>query len=492
MLNSIDFTHRMTDVEYRLETKSVRSELANLQHRMKDNKLPVIVLFEGWDSSGKGSMIASMIQTLDPRFFKVYNTKDPTEEELRYPFLWRHWKRTPERGKMAIFDESWYPEVSRAQIESNLSVKEAHRRMDSINTFERQLAQDGYLIIKFFLHISRKEQAKRHQKLMDDKNTRWRVTERDKFRNKHYNKYFAVYDDMLERTNTVFAPWHVIGAHERRSAMNEIYQIIVDSIRAALDEPKIIAPSEYQSQLQTFPLVKRPTLDQIALNRSIEDSKYRAILKQEQKKLAKLHNVLYRKRIPVVIAYEGWDAAGKGGNIKRLTSALDPRGYEVVPIASPTPIEKAHQHLWRFWQNLPKDGHITVFDRTWYGRVMVERLEGFCTEEEWKRAYQEINEFEHELENWGAILIKFWLHIDSDEQLRRFTERQNTPEKQWKITDEDWRNREKWDLYETCVNDMIRLTSTEYAPWTIVESQDKKFGRIKAIQTLNDAIQSRI
>lgn len=492
MLNSIDFSHRMTDVEYRLETKSVRMELSNLQHRMKENKLPVIVLFEGWDSSGKGSMIANMIQTLDPRFFKVYNTKDPTGDELRYPFLWRHWKRTPEKGKMAIFDESWYPEVSRAQIEGDLSAKEAHRRMESINTFERQLTQDGCLIIKFFLHISRKEQAKRHEKLMEDKHTRWRVTERDKFRNKHYDEYYAIYDDMLERTNTVFAPWHVVGAHERRSAMNEIYQIIVDSIRTALNEPKIIVPSEYQSQVRSFPLIKRPTLDQVALNRAIEDDKYRAMLKQEQKKLAKLHNILYRKRIPVVIAYEGWDAAGKGGNIKRLTSALDPRGYEVVPIASPTPLEKTHHHLWRFWQNLPKDGHVTVFDRTWYGRVMVERLEGFCTEEEWKRAYQEINEFEHELENWGAILIKFWLHIDSDEQLRRFTERQNTPEKQWKITDEDWRNREKWDQYEICVNDMIRLTSTEYAPWTIIESQDKKFGRIKAIQTLNDAIQSRI
>lgn len=492
MLNSIDFNRRMTDVEYRLETKAVRGELANLQHRMKESKLPVIVLFEGWDSSGKGSMIANMIQTLDPRFFKVHNTKDPTPEEQRHPFLWRHWLRTPEKGKMAIFDESWYPEVSRARIESNLSTEEAYSRMESINTFERQLSQDGCLIIKFFLHISCKEQAKRHAKLMEDKNTRWRVTERDKFRNKHYKEYYRVYDEMLEKTNTVFAPWHVISAHERRSAMNEIYSIIVDSIRTALDKPKIIVPSEYQSQVHTFHLVKKPKLDEVPLYRRIEEDKYRTMLRHEQKKLSKLHNIVYRERIPIIIAYEGWDAAGKGGNIKRLTSALDPRGYEVIPIASPTPVEKMHHHLWRFWQNLPKDGHVAVFDRTWYGRVMVERLEGFCTEEEWKRAYQELNEFEYELEKWGAILIKFWLHIDSDEQLRRFTERQNTPEKQWKIADEDWRNREKWDLYETAVNDMIRLTSTEYAPWTIVESQDKKFGRIKAIQTLNDAIEARL
>lgn len=492
MLNAIDFNRRMTDVEYRLETRASRDELANLQHRMKDAGLPVIVLFEGWDSSGKGSMIASMIQTLDPRFFKVYTTTDPTPEEQRFPFLWRHWYRTPERGKMAIFDESWYPEVSRARIEDGLSTEDAYSRMDSINTFERQLAQDGYLIIKFFLHISAKEQARRHARLLSDKNTRWRVSERDKFRNKHYKEYYRVYDEMLEKTNTVFAPWHVISAMERRSAMNDIYQIIVNSIRSALEEKKMIVPSEYHSQVHNFHLVKQPRLEDVPLYRRLEDSAYRDMLRKEQKKLSKLHNIIYREKIPVVIAYEGWDAAGKGGNIKRLTAALDPRGYEVVPIASPTPIDKAHQHLWRFWQNLPESGHITVFDRTWYGRVMVERLEGFCSEEEWKRAYQELNEFEYELEKWGAILIKFWLHIDSDEQLRRFTERQNTPEKQWKITDEDWRNREKWDQYEVAVNDMVRLTSTEYAPWTIIESQDKKFGRIKAIQTLNDAIEARL
>ena len=492
MLNAIDFNRRMTDVEYRLETRASRDELASLQHRMKDAGLPVMVLFEGWDSSGKGSMIANMIQTLDPRFFKVYTTTDPTPEEQRFPFLWRHWYRTPARGKMAIFDESWYPEVSRARIEDGLSAEEAYSRMNSINTFERQLVQDGYLIIKFFLHISAKEPARRHNRLMSNKNTRWRVTERDKFRNKHYKEYYRVYDEMLEKTNTVFAPWHVISAMERRSAMNDIYQIIVDSIRSALEEKKMIVPSEYHSQVHTFHLVKQPKLEDVPLYRSLEDSAYRDMLRKEQKKLSKLHNVIYREKIPVVIAYEGWDAAGKGGNIKRLTAALDPRGYEVVPIASPTPTEKAHHHLWRFWQNLPESGHITVFDRTWYGRVMVERLEGFCTEEEWKRAYQELNEFEYELEKWGAILIKFWLHIDSDEQLRRFTERQNTPEKQWKITDEDWRNREKWDQYEIAVNDMIRLTSTEYAPWTIIESQDKKFGRIKAIQTLNDAIEARL
>ena len=227
-----------------------------------------------------------------------------------------------------------------------------------------------------------------------------------------------------------------------------------------------------------------PELNEIALDVSIDDEKYDKELKELQAELADLHNYIYRKKIPVVIAYEGWDAAGKGGNIKRLTSALDPRGFEVHPIASPEPAEKNRHYLWRFWKRLPKDGHIAVFDRTWYGRVMVERLEGFCSENDWQRAYNEINEFEKELTDWGAIVIKFWVQIDKDTQLKRFTDRQNTPEKQWKITDEDWRNREKWDMYEDAVNEMIQKTSTEFAPWHILESNDKHYARIKALKTV--------
>ena len=212
----------------------------------------------------------------------------------------------------------------------------------------------------------------------------------------------------------------------------------------------------------------------------------------QQKKLRILHNRIYRQKIPVIIAYEGWDAAGKGGNIKRIASALDPRGYEVIPIASPKPFELSRHYLWRFYNRLPKTGHITIFDRTWYGRVMVERLEGFCSEVDWKRAYNEINEFERELTDWGAVLLKFWIHIDKDTQLARFTERQNTPEKQWKITDEDWRNREKWDLYEEAINEMIQKTSTKTAPWHIIESNDKKYARIKTLKIVTEALEDAL
>ena len=219
---------------------------------------------------------------------------------------------------------------------------------------------------------------------------------------------------------------------------------------------------------------------------------YEKELEELQARLADLHNRIYQKKIPVIITYEGWDAAGKGGNIKRLTAALDPRGFEVHPIASPEPREKNRHYLWRFWNRLPKDGHIAIFDRTWYGRVMVERLEGFCSENDWQRAYNEINEFEKELCDWGAVLVKFWVHIDKDTQLARFTDRQNTPEKQWKITDEDWRNREKWDAYEVAVDEMIQKTSTVFAPWHILESNDKHYARLKALKTVIEEIEKKL
>ena len=235
-----------------------------------------------------------------------------------------------------------------------------------------------------------------------------------------------------------------------------------------------------------------PRLADVDLDREVTEEEYRRLLKKKQARLRELHNEIYQRKIPVIVCYEGWDAAGKGGNIKRVAAALDPRGYEAIPIASPSPEELAHHYLWRFWRRLPKTGHVAIFDRTWYGRVMVERLEGFCTEDDWHRAFTEINEFEKELHDWGAIIVKFWVHIDKDEQLRRFTDRQNTPSKQWKITDEDWRNRAKWDQYEVAVDDMLQLTSTDFAPWTIIESNDKKFARLKALTTLIDAIENRI
>lgn len=497
MLEKIDLTKTLSKEDYKQKTEKLKADLARLQLKIKENALPVIVLFEGWSAAGKGGFISDMILTVDPRYFSVHSTVPPTEEELRKPRLWRFWNKLPERGQMAIFDRSWYQDVSIQRVEEVLEDEDTLHRMDSINTFERQLTADGCLIIKFFLHISQAEQKARLDKLEANKATSWRVTPQDRKRNRQYSLYYKAFDEMLEYTDTADAPWHVIPSHDRNNAMAEIYQVLVDNIQYALDhqgEGHIVPPARFARVIlpERFPLAEMPPLKEVDLHKSLEREEYKEKLEKEQKKLKKLHNQLYLSKTPVIIVYEGWDAAGKGGNIRRVAAALDPRGYEVVPIAAPSGVERAHQYLWRFWNRLPKTGHIGIFDRSWYGRVMVERIEGFCSEEEWQRAYQEINEFEKELCDWGAVIVKFWLHINQDEQLRRFEDRQNTPEKQWKITDEDWRNREKWPEYENAVDEMIRRTSTTFAPWTIIESQDKKYARIKAIKTLIRAVEQKL
>lgn len=312
--------------------------------------------------------------------------------------------------------------------------------------------------------------------------------EKDSWQNSHYDKCLAVFDRYLNDTNAPADPWYIIDAKSRKWAQLQVLETLVGGIDTALGNSAMAVPL-----LQNvFPLEKMPKLDEIDLDRAVTQEEYRVELDRLQEKLGHLHNKLYRKKVPVIIAYEGWDAAGKGGNIKRITEALDPRGFEVHPIASPEPHEKARHYLWRFWNRLPKTGHIAVFDRTWYGRVMVERLEGFCRENDWQRAYNEINEFERELADWGAVIIKFWVQIDKDTQLARFNERQNTPAKQWKITEEDWRNREKWDLYEGAVNEMLQKTNTSYAPWHILESNDKRYARLKALRIVIEALEKAL
>ena len=474
------------EIEERLE--NARRELNARQMSIKEKKLPVLVIFDGWGGAGKGGILGKVIKNLDPRFYKTETLSVPSEDELRRPFLYRYFVRIPEAGRFSFFDGSWMDEITKDYLRGKTDEEEYRHRLTSIKRFERQLSDNGYLVVKFFFNISKNEQKKRLSALMDDKNTKWRVSKWDLWQNKHYDKCMNVYDEYLELTNQFIAPWYFIDSKSRKWAELQVTEILVKSIDIALENTGRAA-----AILQnTFPLVQMPKLNEIALDVSIDDEKYNKELKELQAELADLHNYIYHKKIPVVIAYEGWDAAGKGGNIKRLTSALDPRGFEVHPIASPEPAEKNRHYLWRFWKRLPKDGHIAVFDRTWYGRVMVERLEGFCSENDWQRAYNEINEFEKELTDWGAIVIKFWVQIDKDTQLKRFTDRQNTPEKQWKITDEDWRNREKWDMYEDAVNEMIQKTSTEFAPWHILESNDKHYARIKALKTVINAIKERM
>ncbi len=493
MLEKVDLDESMPCEKYSEISKKLKARLSSLQQPVKQGGLPVIILFEGWGASGKGSLISKLILNFDPRGFKVYSVIEPTALEKREPVLWRYWTKVPKRGQMAVFDQSWYYDVYGGC--GGVTDAAALRRLEDIKTFERQLTDDGYLIIKFFIHVSKKEQKERFEKLCGDKNTAWRVTELDWQTNRLYGKYCKVFDKMLESTDTPNAPWHVISGTDKKLAAVRIYGITADSIGAALKklEDKNTAADITKSSIYPgkYNFIHMPKLSDVPLDKKLPEDVYKKELKEKQKILMELHGKIYRKKVPVIIAYEGWDAAGKGGNIRRVAKALDPRGYEVVPIAAPSPDEKARNYLWRFWVNLPRDGHVTIFDRTWYGRVMVERIEGFCSENDWRRAYREINEFERGLYAWGAVIIKFWLQIDKDEQLRRFQQRQNTPSKRWKITDEDWRNREKWDVYENCVNEMIKYTSTDFAPWHIIESQDKKYARVKALDTIINTVMDK-
>ncbi len=488
MLENWNRPQRPEEAELEERLKAANEKLAGQQMMIKERGLPVLVLFEGWGTAGKGSVLGKVIRNIDPRFFKVAAMDVPTQEERRKPFLYRHFVKIPEAGKFMFLDSGWMDEVTGECLDGTLKEKDYKKKVESIKRFERQLTDNGYLVMKFFFHISQKEQKKRIDALKSDKNTSWRVGEKDSWQNRHYDKCLSVFDRYLNDTNLPADPWYIIDAKSRKWAQLQVLETLASGIDTALKNSAMAVPL-----LQNvFPLERMPKLDEIDLDKAVTQEEYRAELDRLQERLGHLHNKLYRKKVPVIIAYEGWDAAGKGGNIKRITEALDPRGFEVHPIASPEPHEKARHYLWRFWNRLPKTGHIAVFDRTWYGRVMVERLEGFCRENDWQRAYNEINEFERELADWGAVIIKFWVQIDKDTQLARFNERQNTPAKQWKITDEDWRNREKWDEYEKAVDEMLVRTSTTYAPWEIVEANSKYYARVKVLKTVAEAMEAEI
>lgn len=472
------------EVKQRMEKE--QNKLAVNQQRIKESKVPVMVILEGWDAAGKGTVLAKLIKGLDPRFFSVASMgAKRTQEERRHPFLWRYLVEIPEEGQFAFFDTCWIREVVSGVCLRNHGKQVFDNRIDAINCIERQLVDNGYMVIKFFFHISKEEQRSRLDALSANENTSWRVTESDYEQNERYDQFLDAYGRALRDTNRSSAPWYIIDSSDRAWATLQVLEFLNMGIDIAIQNRGYAAPLRQN----VFPLRSMPPLADIDLDKSLTAPEYRKQLKELRIRLRMLHNEIYRKKLPVVIAFEGWDAAGKGGAIKRIASSLDPRGYRVFPIASPEPHEKARHYLWRFWERLPKSGHVAIFDRTWYGRVMVERLEGFCTQNDWMRAYNEINEFEYELVHEGAIVIKFWVQIDKDTQLARFTERENTPEKRWKITEEDWRNRDKWDQYEEAINEMLRKTSTEFAPWHVLESNDKYYARIKAMRIVAEELE---
>ena len=357
--------------ELKKEIKDLRAHLTSLQEKIKENKLPIIVLVEGWASAGKGTLINELISEIDPRFFRVLSTVFTPNSEARYPFLYPYAAAIPENGKFLFMDGGWMEDAVRKLLRREITEKQYKDRVREINEFERQLRDGGYLILKIFLHIDKKEQTRRMARLLDAPETEWR----DLWQHREYDAFYDAYDRFMDKTDGA-ADWHVLDGSRRLQAVRDALKLLTDRIDRALEKGRYVGkPFE-----EDFPLLKMPKLRDVDLSPALEEEAYKKELKKLQKRLGELHNIIYRKKIPVVLCFEGWDAAGKGGNIRRLTYPLDPRGYDVIPIASPLPHELARQYLWRFWTKVPRSGHFAVFDRTWYGRVMVERLEGFCSE----------------------------------------------------------------------------------------------------------------
>ncbi len=500
MLEKIDLSKTIEIDEYKKNYKTLNAKLGELQRKAWELKIPVILVFEGWHISGMAEDINRFILSLDPRGYDFHTLTRPCYEELLKPFIARFWTRIPVRGKSAIFDRSWY---SRAMIEclgEEISEEKLQKYLEEINYFERQLADDKYLIIKIFLHISEKEHKERFKNLK-----KYDIPIFDEYEDEEkqdldfihkYNEYLPFIEKILVKTDMLYAPWTIVEANDRDFATLKIMMAVIHAIEASIEQATKI-PAEQtlkylDMEISEVSQFNNSILEKVDLSKKMDADEYKKSKKLYQQKLADLQYELFEKKRHLIVIFEGWDAAGKGGNIYRLVENLNPRLYRVVPVGSPNDIEKAHHYLWRFCEAMPKAGHITIFDRSWYGRVLVERVEGFCSEEEWKRAYREINEFEEILTQAGAIVVKFWLHIDKETQLERFNSRQLDPEKKWKITAEDWRNRDKWKDYEIAANETLRKTSTLNAQWVIVESNDKRYSRIKVLKSTTEVLERNL
>jgi len=491
MLNTLDLNLSLDKKSYRQQMEALMMELRSLQKTCWQEKIPIIVVLEGWAAAGKGKVVKKMTNYMDPRGFDVYPTLPPTPQEEKYPFLWRFWQNLPALGSVAIFYHSWYIHVLEDRLFERLPESQSPLVMRDINAFERQLIDDGAIMAKFWLHISKKELKSRLKDYAKDELESWRVRQEDWHQLKNYKQYCALAEEMVIYTSTGFAPWTLVEADSKRWARVKVLSQLVATIRGALDKRKIIPeiPS-LPNQSELLP-TEPDFLEKIDLTLELPKDEYKTRLKSAQVELRKLQREIVEKNIGVVLLFEGWDAGGKGGAIKRVTDILDPRSYKVHAFGAPTDEEKKYHYLWRFWRKLPKLGNIGIFDRTWYGRVLVERIENFATEIEWRRAYREINEFEAQLATDNYIIVKFWLHISPQEQLNRFEARKNDPLKSYKLTEEDWRNREKWDLYDVAVNQAIARTSTPLAPWKVVPGDDKYYARVYVLETIINTIKGK-
>jgi polyphosphate:AMP phosphotransferase len=492
MFESAELGHKIDKATYEAELPALREALLDAQlDLLEQKKFPVILVVGGVDGAGKGETINLLTEWMDPRNIRTHAIDAPTDEERERPRMWRFWRRLPPRGTIGIFFGSWYTDPIVARVIGDIRNAGLDQRIEEINRFERMLTDEGALILKFWFHLSKARQKKRLKALADDPRTRWRVTDLDWERFKLYDRFRDVSEHTLRMTSTAQAPWLVIEGTDARYRGLTAGKTLLAALRRRLDEPT--PHSAGPAAPLAAAVDDRSVLRALDLSQALPREEYRKELEHYHGRLNLLmRHPRFQKKRGLVVVFEGNDAAGKGSTIRRVTGALDARQYAVVPVAAPTEEERAQPYLWRFWRHLPRRGCLTIFDRSWYGRVLVERVEGFCSVLDWMRAYSEINDFEEQLAQKRIVVAKFWMAISQDEQLRRFEERQQTGYKRFKITEEDWRNRDKWGLYEQAVCDMVDRTSTEIAPWTLVEANDKMFARIKVLRTLCERIEAAL
>lgn len=497
MFESTKVGRSVSKDDFRDQQENLRTELLAAQRELKDSNVSVIILISGVEAAGKGEVVNRLNEWLDARGVQTFAFWDETDEERARPRYWRFWRTMPPRGEISILFGGWYLTPIEHRFQGHCSDAELDAELNRIVDFERMLTEDGALILKFWFHLSEANQRGRLKELSRDDRSRWKMLpDKSKF-SEQYAAFEQVAERLIRHTDQGHCPWYLVEAEDRRYRDLTVGMTLLHTIRSRLAETASapVQPTTIRMgspELPNSPSAQITLLDQLDLAVTLDRDTYQQEIRRLQTEINELAWSAYNKKRSTVLVFEGVDAGGKGGAIRRITTAIDARLYRVIPVAAPTDEEKAHHYLWRFWRHIPRAGYITLYDRSWYGRVLVERVEGFATHAEWRRAYAEINRFEEQLVDSGVVLFKFWLQISDEEQLRRFKDREDTPYKRYKITDEDWRNREQWPQYKGAVNEMIARTSTRHAPWTLVEGDDKPFARIKVLKTVCDTLRDAL
>jgi polyphosphate:AMP phosphotransferase len=482
MFESAELGNKIDKAAYREEAPRVRAALLEAQRALASSDFAVAVIVAGVEGAGKTETVNLLLEWLDARGVQVHAFRPPSDEERQRPPMWRWWRRLPAHGRIDLFFGAWDGGLVVERALGRLGEAAYDRALDRAVAFDRMLASENLLLVKLWLHLSKKAQKKRLCRIQADPLQSWRVGKSEWKQYRRYDDLRAAAMEMLRRTESAESPWHIIEATDRRYRNLTAARALLDTIQARLEKARAT------HRPKPKPLALRPAernvINSLDLTLSTTEEEYARRLPELQQEVARLTRRLHGEGRSLTLVFEGPDAAGKGGTIRRLTQAMDARDYRVISVAAPTDEERARPYLWRFWRHIPALGRVTVYDRSWYGRVLVERVEGFATADEWGRAYSEINDFERQLDEAGTLVLKFWLAISPDEQLRRFKEREGTPYKQYKLTREDWRNREKWGAYEAAACDMVEKTSTGYAPWVLVEANNKEWARLKVLSAV--------